>query len=192
MSIEFDKSSHVLRFDSKIQGKVMKIEASYSAGNKIKITATEPFTKAGKLQFEGEWQKLPDGGKVLAKGDFNAINYQLTMEATTKGMKIDIKRGSDKWIFDSNYTANTNAGKLHIEITGPGRQHIFYLESSYSRSATKFSGSIKGILPPYLKGHENDNLIQVDVEHDLPNKLSLTAKVCTYILYKFKILPVKN
>ena len=177
MEIEFNKATNSLKFDSKIRGKEMKIEATYSSGNKIKITATEPFSKSGKINFEGEWQRTSNGGKVLAKGDFNAINYQLTMEATTKGMKIDIKRGSDKWNFDSNYTANANAGKLHVEITGPGRQHIFYLESSYTRSATKFSGSIKGILPPYLNGHETDNLIQVDVEHDLPNKLSLNAKV---------------
>ena len=103
MEIEFDKAANSLRFDGKIAGKEMKIEASYSSGNTIKITATEPFTQSGKINFEGKWQRTSNGGKVLAKGDFNAINYQLTMEATTKGLKIDIKRGSDKWIFDSNY-----------------------------------------------------------------------------------------
>ena len=167
---KYNKQENSLSFSSEIAGKEMKIDAQYS-GNKVTVDATEPFSNAGRIKFEGEWTKTSDGGKVNAKGEFNAINYQFYMVAEASALEIDIRRGTDQWKFEARAVDIDDGKKMTVEMVGQDMEKMS-MEAKYAFGSSKVEGQLKATLPPFFANSEAN----VEVEYDLPNKLSLKAK----------------
>ncbi len=173
LEASYDKNSNEIKIDSNIAGKEMTLQASVSQ-NHVSVKVTEPFfSSSGLIHMQGSWERNNDGGiDFNAKGDINAIDYQMQAKVGATYLNIVISRGLEEWRFESQVTDEANGKSMTIQVKGANMQ-TFKVQGSYEKSDDTYKGQVDAELPPFNK----KSSILVEVTSKFPQEASLEASV---------------
>ncbi len=172
-----DMAAKTLSFFVQIGSRVVSIEAMYEAG-KLVITATEPFTSAGKLQFDGRWEKLSNGLSLKATGDVNAINYSLDVNVVAEDARQEVsatmRKGLEDWNLKASSSVTPKGREAMLSMSGSSLQDIL-VKGSYQLTDVMFTGVVSA--GGASLGQETR--CEVIVEFDYPNAVGIKATAVT-------------